>query len=266
MKKSLVSLLTICVLILGLLTGCGGTKVTAESLLKEVQTKSEAMNSMETHLTMAMTMGSADLGGSIDLTMEMDMQTVIEPVASYMTGTLSMMGINLDMEIYTILEDEQIATYMGMMGEWMVQKMAYDTESVNQLDTTAGEMLQNLGSLALAEETEDVDGTEAYIITGTLSGEDMQSMMDSAESMMSSVTGDTEALDMSGVTVDFKYAISKADKLPLYMDMTFTGFDSVMEGQDVSIDDFTMRMEYTGFDTIESITVPQEVIDQAVEM
>lgn len=266
MRKSMISVLTVCLLIVGLMAGCSGeSKVTAESLLKDVQNSTENLKSMESHTTMDMSMDMPALGGSIDMAMEMTMSTTMDPIANYMQGTITLLGQTMDMENYTIVEGDQILTYTGMLDEWMVQKMPYDEASVNTLDTAEDDLLKNLDSLTLAEQTEDVNGTEAYIISGTIEGKDVENLMGSMESVLGSMTGDG-SMDMSGLSVEFRYAISKNDKLPLYMDMSFSGM-TVGEGDEqVTISNLSMKMEYTAFDSIDAITVPQDVIDSAVEL
>ena len=251
---------------MGLMTGCSGaSKVTAESLLKDVQKKTESMKSMESHTTMDMSMDMPALGGSLDMSMDMNMSTTMDPVANYMKGSISLLGQAMDMENYTIVEGDQILSYTGMMGEWMIQKMPYDEGAINTMDTAEDNLLKNLGSLTLADKTEDVNGTEAYIITGTMKGEDIQNLMGSMESVMGSMTGDG-TMDLSDLSVEFKYAIDKSNKLPLYMDMNFGGM-TVGEGdQQVTISSLTMKVEYTSFDSVDAITVPQDVVDSAVDI
>ena len=92
--------------------GCGASasKVTAESLLQEVQSKCDAMKSLETHTTAEITLESDALGGTMDMTMDMTMQTTIEPVANYLKGNISIPGLGtaMDMENYTVVQDDQI--------------------------------------------------------------------------------------------------------------------------------------------------------------
>lgn len=266
MRRTMIQTLAVCLLVIGMITGCGAPdKVTAESLLNDVAKNTEAMKSMESHTTVDMTMEAPELGGSMDMTMDLTMQTLIEPTANYMKGSIGLMGMTMDMENYAIVEEDEIVNYTGMMGEWMVQRMPYDTESENTLDTAQGNLLKNLDSLTLAEETEDVDGTEAYIISGTVEGEDIESLLGEMESVLGDMTGEG-AMDLSKLSVEFKYAIDKQKKLPLYMDMTFNGF-SVDDGQTaVNVSNFVMRIEYTAFNSVESIEVPQDVVDSAVDM
>lgn len=255
------------ILAVSMLAGCGASaaKVTAESLLKEVESKCDAMKSMETHTTVEMTLDSEALGGSVDMTMDMTMQTTTDPVANYMKGNIGLLGSTLDMENYTVVEDDQILSYTGMAGQWMVQKMAYDKDSVEKINAAASDLLKSKDSLTLADETQDVDGTEAYIISGSISGADVKNLMGSMESTLGTLTGDTE-MNMDDLSVEFTYAVSKEDKMPLYMDMTFNGLGAGSGDEQVTFSKFNMKMEYTNYDTVEAITVPQDVVDTAVDI
>ncbi len=265
MKKRIISMMTVGILAVSMLAGCGSSKVTAVSLLEDVQKKCDGMKSMETHTTADITMDSTTLGGSMDMTMDMTMQTTTDPVANYMKGSIGILGQTLDMENYVIVNDDQIDSYTGMSGEWVVQKMDYDKDSVEKINAAAEDLLKSKDSLKLADKTEDVGGTEAYIITGSISGDDVKNLMGSMESTLGNLTGDTD-MDFGDISVDFTYAISKADKNPLYMDMTFNGMTAGEGDEQVTFSKFNMKMEYTNFDTVDAITVPQEVIDSATDI
>ena len=270
MRKNVLAACMMVILAVCALAGCGGKKeVTAKSLLESVEKQTKEMKSMEAKVTMSMTMEGEDLsylGGSMDVSMDMDMQTTSEPAANYMEGTMSMMGMNLDLKNYTVIEGDQICTYTNMMDQWVVQKIPYDQEAMEGLDTSASDLLASSDSLVLAEETKDVEGTEAYIITGTISGDSVQDIIRNASSGMSSVLGDAAQIDLSKVTVDVEYALSREDEKPLYTNMVFHGMESLTEGMNISFKDYTMNIKYTGFDTVDSITVPQEAIDNAQDL
>ena len=78
---------------------------------------------------------------------------------------------------------------------------------------------------------------------------------------------DLSNADYSGVSVDVKYAIAKEERKPVYVDMTFKGMESMMgeSAAGVTIDNFTIRMDYLEFNTVDKIEIPQEVIDNAKE-
>ncbi len=269
MKKRFLGMVTAGILATVMLAGCGASasKVTAESLLQEVQSKCDAMKSLETHTTAEITLESDALGGTMDMTMDMTMQTTTEPVANYLKGNISIPGLGtaMDMENYTVVQDDQILSYTGIAGQWMVSKMAYDKDSVERINAAAEDLLKSKDSLKLADETQDVDGTEAYMISGSISGADVKNLLSSMESTLGGLTGDTE-MNLDDITVDFTYAVSKADKMPLYMDMVFSGLGAGEGDEQVTFSKFNMKMEYTNYDTVEAITVPQDVVDSAIDV
>ena len=257
------------------LAGCGAKEkpVTAQSLLEEIETKTKSMNSMTSHMTLNMTMEGeqmAQLGvDSMDVTMDADSQVTQDPMASYINGKMNLMGMNLDMEIYTVLEGDELVNYMGMMGSWMYQRLPYDKETINSISANAGELLQHIDSLTLQEETEDIDGKPAYIISGTLQGEEMMELLGQAQSALGTATGLNELMDEEAVenlSMDFKYAVDQESRLPVYGDFAFNGFENLTGQEEVTISNFTMRTDYTGFDNVEKIEVPQEVKDSAKEI
>jgi len=174
--------------------------------------------------------------------------------------------MNFDLKNYTVQEGGQLCSYTNVMDQWVLQKMNFDAEALQSISTSSAELLDSVDSLTLAEETKDVDGVEAYIITGTISGDKMQELMQSATSSMGSVLGEAASMDLSGVTVDVEYAISKEDEKPLYTNMVFHGMESAIPQSSISFSDFTVNMKYISFDTVDAITVPQEAIDNAQDI
>ena len=110
-------------LIVSVLTGCGGEKKeTAEEILEQVRANTEDMDSLSAGMTMELSMNVAESGVSMTLDMDgdFDMEFTSDPMASHMKGTLSMslMGISMEMESYTVVEDDKNVTYTNSAGEW----------------------------------------------------------------------------------------------------------------------------------------------------
>lgn len=253
------------------LAGCGAAAQkapTVQSLLEEVQANTDKLHSMETFTDATIEMsGTAleSLGGSLSMGLKMNMETTTDPIANHLTGTLSALIMNTEIENYTIVNDNEIVNYISTAGTWMKQSLPYDAEAAESLEASAGDFLKHADSLSLAEETQVVDGENAYIITGTIKGEDVMELMGAAADIVGSYTG-AEQIDLSGLTVDIEYAISADSKMPIYTKMDFGGMEAMTGTDEVKIDHMTMDMTYTGFDTVDSITVPQDVIDSAQEI
>ena len=271
MKKS-IAMVCVLIMALGLLAGCGAAEeVTAPSLAEDAQKYIDDAASMKTHMLLKMVMSGESLqsiGGSAEMSMDMDMDTVKEPVTNHMTGKINAMGMDMDYEAYTIQDNKELCVYSKVMGSWTVQKTPVDEEALESLQkSSTSQIFSKEGKFTLQEKTEDVDGTEAYIITGTIEGEDIKDLMASFSSAMPSMGMDMSKADYSGVSVDIKYAIAKEERKPVYMDMTYKGMESMMgeSAAGITIDDFTIHMDYLEFNTVDKIEIPQEVIDNAKE-
>ena len=271
MRKS-IALLCAMLMVLGLLAGCGAAEqVTAPSLVEEAQKYTDDADSMKTKMVLNMAMSGESLqsiGGSVEIGMDMDMDSVKEPMANHMTGKVNAMGMDMDYEAYTVLEDKELCVYSKMLGSWTVQKTPVDEEALENLKkNSTSQIFSKEENFTLQDETEDVNGTEAYIITGTIEGDEIKDLMASFSSAMPSMGMDLSNADYSGVSVDVKYAIAKEERKPVYVDMTFKGMESMMgeSAAGVTIDNFTIRMDYLEFNTVDKIEIPQEVIDNAKE-
>ncbi len=259
------------------LSACGGAsapkkEVTAVSLLEDVEAYTKTLKSMESTLDMNIVMSGADLTslneeGTVTLTMDMDMQTTMDPTANHMTGTMHMMGMDMDMEIYTVLEDSEIVNYMNVLDQWSFQRLPYNKDEMSQLSASTEELLKHQDSLNLEEALEDTDAGKAYIVTGTIEGEDVRSILNEAENLVGDVAAVGESLgSLDGLVMNLRYAISEKDHRPVYSEFEFSGFEPMDEEIDMSVDSYTMRIDYKGFDTVDTITVPQEVKDSAQEL
>ncbi len=272
MPKKLLALFSVLLLTLSLLAGCGGSEpVTASSLMEEAQKYTDEADSMKTHMLMDMTMSGESLqtvGGSVEMAMDIDMDTVKDPLANHMTGKVKFLGMDMDYEAYSVLEDDQMCTYSKVMGSWTLQKTDLDKEALEEIKKgSSAQFFSQNDQFTLQEETEDVDGTEAYIITGTLEGEDIKSLMENFSGALPAMGIDMSDVDYKDVSVDIKYAIAKEDRRPVYVDADFKGMESMMgdAAEGITIDKFTLHLDYLDFNNVDSIEVPQEAIDQAVD-
>lgn len=50
------------------------------------------------------------------------------------------------------------------------------------------------------------------------------------------------------------------------MDMVFSGLGAGEGDEQVTFSKFNQKMEYTNYDTVEAITVPQDVVDSAIDV
>ncbi|MGN0334637.1 MAG: DUF6612 family protein [Lachnospiraceae bacterium] len=259
-KRCLAGMLIISALAL---TGCGQKKVTAESLLKEAQANMQKMESFTGDMDMQISMGmsSDEMGMNMNIDMGMDgtFESMTDPQIFHLDGsmTMSMLGMSMDMEVYTQAEEDKIVTYTGVMGTWVKQETDLD-ENVETLQDMYS-MVGDGQDMILAEKTEMFDGREVYVLTAKVSGEQLESLLGQMESM----TGEMGTMDLSSMTADVTMKIYKDMMLPasVIVDMTVGGEGMESNGMTVTLDKMNVTMNYTGYNDVENITIPEEALN-----
>jgi len=277
MKKMKKKLIWGLVLILGIVTfsGCG-EKATAESIIEQMLANVEKVESAEGKISaeIAISVSQAISGVNMDLDIEMDIDMDFEmtkdPAASHLAGTMSAsiagQSMDMTMESYEVVEDGMTVeySYSSETDTWTRTEAedAESSESYLEFSDFSAE------DFTLNEETEDVDGTEAYVLTATLSGDSLESftggtLSDAGDGL---AMGDMEAANLSA---DVKLYVDKNEMMPLRMSLDFSNSevdlfeDSELEGSELNT--FMMEISYTEFDLVDTIEVPQEVIDEAAQ-
>lgn len=259
MRKKLVWLLVGSMLVSSAFLGGCGKKVTAQSLIEDVNKKMESIKSYEAAMDMDMSLGmeSEGIEMNIDIGIDGDMEVVMDPMITHMdvNMVMSLLGLDMDMDMYVQVDGDQAVTYMGLAGEWMKTTQPFtDDMAMNEVSFNVGDP----SKLTLAEKTEMLDGGEAYVITGTISGEELQAVLASAESLMESMAD----IDLSGLQADMTIKIYKDSGYPASMEVVMSG-DGITTEEDgivMSITNLSMIMEYKGFDTMDTIEIPPEVL------
>ena len=259
MRKKLAWLL-IGTMLLGttLLGGCG-KKVTAQSLVEEMNTKMKNVKSYESTMDMDMSMSveSQGIGMDVDLSIDGDTDMVLDPMLAHMDLKVetSLLGLSMDMDMYMQVDGDQVITYTGLAGEWMKTTQPLTEElAMNDMSFDVGDPEK----LILADKTEMLDGGEAYVITGVINGDELTSILSNAESMMDSLEG----IDLSGVQADMTLKVYKDTGYPASMEVVMSGegLSTEAEGATTSITNLSVIMIYEGFDTIDTIEIPPEVL------
>ena len=128
-------------------------KATPESLIKDMNAKLESAKSYEAVMDMDMSVNIEAEGIDMDIDMGMsgEIETIMEPAISHMDMTMEMSLLGLSMDMYTQIEDGQVAVYTGVAGEWMkaVQELTEETD-ISNISINVGDPAK----LTLAEETE----------------------------------------------------------------------------------------------------------------
>ncbi|WP_418463658.1 DUF6612 family protein [Frisingicoccus sp.] len=247
--------------------GCGTKKekLTAESILEQVNENMDNIQSVSGNMAMNVDMkiSESGLGMNLSMGMDCDLEMTMEPEIVHMAGklNLSLLGLSMDMESYTVTEGDKKTNYTKMNNAW--EKSEEDAEDV----AGVGELFDELSSaseLTLQKETEKIDDKEVYVLTAGVSGESLNSFMGSVESMAE----DAGELDLSGVEADVTLRVYKDEMLPAAVSVEISDAGSVVEsdGTKMEIHSLSLELNYSEFDTIESIEIPEEALNSEVSL
>lgn len=255
------------ILAAAVLSGCG-ENVTAESLMQDAAEKMAGINSMTGvyDMDMAMEISQSGVSMNVDTSMNMDFETTVEPSALHGTATVDvgMLGLSMEMEMYTMMEGEQAVSYTRMGDQWMKQSVdmpesAASSNMVLDLDNLFGENPE----LTLQDDTEEENGEEVYVITGSVSAEDLN--MDEFNEIMGSVNGaglEDLGLDLSGLQMDVTLTVYKDSHLPASLSMKSSGegdvFTMDVEGVEAALTSLSYDMTFEEYDTVDEIVLPEE--------
>lgn len=232
-------------------TGCGASK--PEDI---IQKAADNMNKLENYnMKIGMEMSMSTEGQAMDLNMDIDSDVDVKNDTMKMKMAIELAGFNVTADSYVVTKDGKTTTYTKDMAsdEW-----TKETENEEETETTS-DITNVLKDGKNIEEVEtDEENTKKYIIT--ITKEDSQTLFGSMGSTGEDLTGDDLALtgDVKlEVTIDTKNNYVKAIK----MDMT----DVMEEVEDVTYDKMIMTIEFSKFNEVGEVKVPDAVVNNAVE-
>lgn len=245
-----------------LLAGCGGgTKATPENLLRDMTDNAEKIESTLMNMKFNIEMSAGT--DSVLISMDMDMESTVDPEASHGKGTIDfeMSGTSFgtEMEMYTVKEDDQYVTYTMAENEW-TKEVTDEEDTLGNVEGMSGSIEEYADKFQLEEGLVDVNGEECYELTGELEGDIFAEVLQS--DMMDSFSGygldeETVADMVFPVTID----IYRDGILParIYFDLTDT-FEPMLEDSGVTASDCYVEMTFMEYDSVDEIVVPDEAL------
>ncbi len=284
-------------LTLSALTGCSGVSgvgglaptpapTNAAELAGYVADALGEVTSMEydsvINMTAVMSMGdmmSEDESGE-DLSTEMNVEASMtckatgEPVAAYTTGSVSVTVFDennvQDVESYVVREDDKFVTYMNDGSETWTKSDSDVPEMDDLYNLSMFEGVRD-GQIeaSLADSTETIGEQTVYRMDITLSGDAIEEYLGSSLETMSSVFGDDYDSVLSDMTIPVAMYIAEGTNLPVRMEFDGTELGNkimsyVQSFITVNVSEFKVSSEYKSFNEIPEITVPEDVIANAV--
>lgn len=282
MKKKLTCLMLCLAFVLVSLTGCGEEPATVESLVQDIkenttECKSAALN-MDMDFSLVVSVPEVGQSMTMNLNGEFDTKRYDNVESAICDLTLDMAGEseNIQFEMYVQATDDGGELYVHDTSTDSWYKMEYEAASMIVTDLTDVQ-----DKLTLAEETEEIDGTECYVMTGTLNGEDLMNVLKNSEDEedVNSAKEIEDALaeleqmlgiqfDLKNLVADFKICVDKKTKLPVSYsvdlgDTDISAFNSLMTAlvqtqTELSLESAVIEMTYSDFDEVEKFELPKD--------
>lgn len=263
-KKAAVYGVLAVVICMSMLSGCS-RKVTPKRLMtsmaKNLKDVKSFSNTIEADIKME------DVLRVTEVSMDMTMENTLDPRAGHASGTanVNVHGIKLasNLEIYQVIEDGEHVTYSSMDGIWSREVAGEGAASGLGLD---GDLFQKMGdtvdSFRIAKETIELDGKECYQMYGEVTGEDLMGLLGEELIHAYGLVELPNENAIAELTIPITFDVYKEEVLParIIVDMTdvmndlYDDYEEVME-----VNDFTVRLGFTGYNSVEEITVPEEV-------
>lgn len=245
-----------------------------EEIYEKAMERQSEIKSMSSEMVMDQKMVFEESGETYEMGSKSDLKSdfTMDPFASYMVGTISTVdpstgeSIEMDTEMYMLpdafyMYEATSDTWMELPTEGMEEILGKTT---NQID--AAEQLKQLESI-MSEFNIEEEGDE-YILTLDAAGDKFTEYVIEQMKLLGNV-GITEAEEE---IVD----IIKYDKVHYVLKMNKDTYDmtamdmvlhmSLEEDDEKLVVELDSKMTFSNFNEVEAIEVPQDVIDNAVQM
>ncbi|SET16868.1 hypothetical protein SAMN05216389_106140 [Oceanobacillus limi] len=272
MKKWIISF-ALMTLAIGLVA-CGSES--AEEVYTNAMEAAEEMESAEFVMEMNQQMGLPE-DGEMSIESEMEGSMIVDPIAMHQKGTISMTmegeGLGsmppMDMETETYLVGEEFYMYESTMGQWMKldnSTLPLDALMAEQPDTK--EQLEMLEEYV--EELEFEEKDQEYVFHLSADGEGFKELTEEMleEYMPEELTAELGAvsevldnMDIDNLNIEIVIDKETYELIQYNLDMSMV---MTIEGEEVSITQ-QVNSEYKGINTVDTIEVPQDVKDSAVD-
>ena len=255
------------------LAACGKENGGADAASVMVAAQQELTKISSMRYTYAMEMAISAEGQSVEMKVDGTADVTMNPYAAKMTMNMDMLGMALkDVQIYMVSEGGQMVAYTGMdmtgAGQNQWYKSLADASGMNtdQYDAVeAFELYMKNGSNFKAVGTDTVQGASATRYEGVITSDMLEDTLEESGSLESitSLLGEDYSSALAGMSgIPITVWINDAG-LPV-TELLQSSEDS--EDADATVDKFIMSMEVLGYNDVDAITVPQEVLDTAVDV
>ncbi|MFU1796654.1 DUF6612 family protein [Paenibacillus azoreducens] len=228
---------------------------TFDELVPKVVKASNGMKSftMETTINIMVTQGGQIQNQRADIAVKRNVTRVPLQMYQEIKSKIPSSG---NQEIKQYFTDEDI--YSSVNGKWMKlhdEQKALVFAKFRELETPE-KQLERLKSVA--KDTKVTVAGDEYIVTAEMSGDGVKEL---AKSLMSQSGGGQQADQMDIKNIKVEYAVNKKSLYLTKANVEMT-MNMEAEGQSISLE-MKMNSNFSKYNEIEKIEVPQEVLDSA---
>lgn len=246
------------------------SELTLEQVYEKTIERQQELKSAKAEMEIDQTIGVESEEGSFDMTStsNFNMDMVIDPMQLYLEGTTSMVDSETGEEMKAPIEmymtqSDGFYLYEETAGGWLKLPQEEFAALMNQtgIQNDPSEQLRQLEQFV--EDFTFEQNDDEYILTLDADGEKFKEfVLEQAKTAM----GSEEAMlgSMDGMKIEDAQYVFNIDKKTfdmnnMKMDM---GMTMEQEGGKITIDQSAI-VDYSDFNKIDTITIPQEVIDNA---
>ncbi|KOP83846.1 DUF6612 family protein [Cytobacillus solani] len=241
------------------------SELTLEEVLNKSTEASEGLKSFS--VKMDLTQDMTDQGElNVQTNSVIDMNIVTEPMAYYQKMKMSMGEEAESFETESYFSEAGMFFYEPSTSQWMKfpQEMTDTFLQMSGQQSNPGEELKKLQQF-MEDFTFEQDSNN-YILKLKASGEKFNDFI--KETAVQQLPPEMSAEDaLSGMkinAVEYEILVDKKTFYPVELNMDMD-LEMTIEGQTIAMKQ-KMNGQYSNYNSVEAITVPQEVIDSAVEM
>lgn len=251
--------------------------ITPEEMVAAVISNLENAESMKSLIVAESDMTTADTTSTG--TTEAEVTTVYSPLGMEISTTSNLEKNPL--VTYVQEEDGMATTYMQYAGQWMKQSVETNIamDSLQMYDTKENALL----FLNAAKDWKEVSADEnTVVLEGTLLADSLKTLVEDTKSL--------QVMGMAGLTEEYYegisdttitlivdsqtkmpmlYTVDLANTLEVLMNnvtSTFNSSDAQNPPQQTSVNQYTLSVELSNINEIKKVEIPQEVLDNAVDL
>lgn len=261
-SKKAVGILLLLAVCINLIIGCN-TRLTPKRLMDTVTKNLAEAESATTSLYMNVEL--EDVLDIMKISMDMQMENTTKPKAGHAKGKalvdVSGTKVESDIEIYQVMEGQEFATYSSIYGQW-----SREVTQDKQAGGFNGNLFQGSGesmkSFRIAKERVTVEGKKCYEMYGDISGKEFLDFMglDMVKVFGLVELPDEETIKLLEIPITMD--IYEKELLPARVFVDMTDIMNELYNQyekSTNVNDFTIKLEYRGFNQKQKIEVPLEV-------